>query len=896
MEEGTEDRVLWAQGEDLAARKLVLAIGARSGSYVWLDPARVAVPPRGSRAYVFQFEARARNDIHVALADAPSTHEGRQGLGDSPLVEVLVGGWRNTKTAVRCRGQQVAVAKGGIRDDQKFRKYWLLVEPAKGAITVGKGRRAVLLRSPERAVPGLADVAVVGLSSWDAPIDFRSFSVLSAGPRDLDALTRCPPSCRALLLGRPLGPERGSLTAAADQPLRPADSADSFADTRLPIRYADGSRSAAAAHRVVLRARAPALAAAAAVGALVDVDALAADVENALLDAIYRAPGAPLPEEEGTDAGRLRAALAVCGVADAPADFALALLNPEDADVTLELPVSGGMSGPFFVRDRAPADAPPRLLFAAAPDGPWFSLAQLVGRGDDGSFAAAVQVRRGADGSPAAVLLPAHRMLLSAASPYFFHLFRAPFLERDAAVVALDAESVPAACALLSYVYTFALPAPSPAADGSAAPVFLVLLGLFALADRLEIAAAADRCQSSLAELLTIDRVADVWAAAIRVGECKLARRCQDFALTHFPALAQSPSFARLDGEMLLALVVRDSLLGAEVDVFRAVVAWGGVGVGGAEDEERRHAQMRAVLCFLRYGLMDIAELDGEVLPHPAVRGCVRVRAAAEAAAEQIRAAAARQREAAELADVEAAAAAAAPVGARPRRARTGSSSLRSSAPAEHEGLYLVGSMVAVPDITRTLRLRPRYPYKGWLKLLFAAPGDSNGLFAYFGRRAAAEASGGGIAGDAWLNPVTAGRGVLKVSASCPPSRYLQFDKLVDNTFRNTSYVTGRPAWVQVELGGGRRFACNHYWIRHDGSLNYLRSWSLRGSDDGEQWTTLSRHVDDTSIRAAGHLAHWPVATVAPHRMFRLQIDGPNAEGTNWLALSAVEFYGFLSV
>src|SRR3989338_6123083 len=99
--------------------------------------------------------------------------------------------------------------------------------------------------------------------------------------------------------------------------------------------------------------------------------------------------------------------------------------------------------------------------------------------------------------------------------------------------------------------------------------------------------------------------------------------------------------------------------------------------------------------------------------------------------------------------------------------------------------------------------------------------------------------------------------------ASCPPSRHLQFDKLVDNTFRNTSFVTGRPAWVQFELGGGRRFACNHYWIRHDGSPNYLRSWSLLGSDDGVQWTTLSRHVDDTSIRSAGHLAHWPVATVA---------------------------------
>ena len=46
------------------------------------------------------------------------------------------------------------------------------------------------------------------------------------------------------------------------------------------------------------------------------------------------------------------------------------------------------------------------------------------------------------------------------------------------------------------------------------------------------------------------------------------------------------------------------------------------------------------------------------------------------------------------------------------------------------------------------------------------------------------------------------------------------------------------------------RVAPTHYALMHDQNSSYqVRTWSLQGSNDGKDWTDVSRHKDDTSLK-----------------------------------------------
>lgn len=71
---------------------------------------------------IVQFRVRAGHDAHLALTGEPNeTH---------PIIEVFIGGWKNTKSVIRYNKAQPEVAECGTPDilsGNEFRGFWIRV-------------------------------------------------------------------------------------------------------------------------------------------------------------------------------------------------------------------------------------------------------------------------------------------------------------------------------------------------------------------------------------------------------------------------------------------------------------------------------------------------------------------------------------------------------------------------------------------------------------------------------------------------------------------------------------------------------------------------------------------------------------------------------------------------
>lgn len=74
-----------------------------------------------------------------------------------------------------------------------------------------------------------------------------------------------------------------------------------------------------------------------------------------------------------------------------------------------------------------------------------------------------------------------------------------------------------------------------------------------------------------------------------------------------------------------------------------------------------------------------------------------------------------------------------------------------------------------------------------------------------------------------------------------------------------------------------------------------------QGSNDGQAWSDLRRHIGDCTLKMPGQYASWPLighAAAVPYRLFRVLLIGPNPEAENpyHVCLSYLELYGYLRV
>ncbi len=134
------------------------------GAYTsWAD--KWQLPTAGKAAVLFK--ASARNDIHIAFADAAKTMD--------PMYEIVIGGWDNTKCAIRRRsqGSPIHETAGAIRKPGLAADYWAMVDKDKGVIAAGYGNvvgQNVIIET--RDANFLGNVRFFALSSWNTPIEY----------------------------------------------------------------------------------------------------------------------------------------------------------------------------------------------------------------------------------------------------------------------------------------------------------------------------------------------------------------------------------------------------------------------------------------------------------------------------------------------------------------------------------------------------------------------------------------------------------------------------------------------------------------------------------------------------------------------------------------------------
>eukprot|EP01132_Coremiostelium_polycephalum_P004171 gene4171-5220_t len=104
-------------------------------------------------------------------------------------------------------------------------------------------------------------------------------------------------------------------------------------------------------------------------------------------------------------------------------------------------------------------------------------------------------------------------------------------------------------------------------------------------------------------------------------------------------------------------------------------------------------------------------------------------------------------------------------------------------------------------------------------------------------------------------------------------------------------------SWFAIDLGKNYSLILKYYTLRHGGNSKQdcPRNWVLQGSDDGLDWSTISRHVNEIHINSNFASHSWPVTNnSSPYRFFRILQIGHNSTNHNYFSISGIELYGDL--
>jgi hypothetical protein len=104
-------------------------------------------------------------------------------------------------------------------------------------------------------------------------------------------------------------------------------------------------------------------------------------------------------------------------------------------------------------------------------------------------------------------------------------------------------------------------------------------------------------------------------------------------------------------------------------------------------------------------------------------------------------------------------------------------------------------------------------------------------------------------------------------------------------------------SWLTIDLGAGRSLRITAYTLRHGGATkqDLIRNWTLKGSVDGLEFTTLMRHKDDESLSTPFASKTWTISgATQAYRFFKVIQTGHNSSKHNFLSIGGVEFYGEL--
>ncbi|XP_066285876.1 kelch repeat and BTB domain-containing protein 8-like [Branchiostoma lanceolatum] len=198
---------------------------------------------------------------------------------------------------------------------------------------------------------------------------------------------------------------------------------------------------------------------------------------------------------------------------------------------------------------------------------------------------------------------PCHRLVLSAASPYFRAMFTNDMAESRQKTVVLQGLDAGMFGELLSYIYS-----------GTLHVSLDKVQPLYQAADLLQLDYVRDTCSSYMAMNVEHSTCVDLYKFADTFSVEIARKHCLQWIFKHFAEVASSEEFCSLSVNQLTEIIGQDELdVKEETTVWEAVVRW----VQHSREDRLHH--LPSILPHIRFNLLT-SDDTAAILEHPMVR------------------------------------------------------------------------------------------------------------------------------------------------------------------------------------------------------------------------------------------------------------------------------------
>ncbi|KAI8514835.1 Broad-Complex, Tramtrack and Bric a brac [Branchiostoma belcheri] len=198
---------------------------------------------------------------------------------------------------------------------------------------------------------------------------------------------------------------------------------------------------------------------------------------------------------------------------------------------------------------------------------------------------------------------PCHRLVLSAASPYFRAMFTSDMAESRQKTVVLQGLDGDTFGEILSYIYS-----------GTLHVSLDRVQHLYQAADLLQLDYVRDTCSSYMARNVEHSTCVDLYKFADVFSVSSVLKRCLRYICRHFVKVSSSEEFCSLSVDQLTEVISHDELdVEEETAVWEAVVRW-----VQHSTEDRLH-YLPSILPHIRFNLLT-SDNTAAILEHPLVR------------------------------------------------------------------------------------------------------------------------------------------------------------------------------------------------------------------------------------------------------------------------------------
>ena len=200
--------------------------------------------------------------------------------------------------------------------------------------------------------------------------------------------------------------------------------------------------------------------------------------------------------------------------------------------------------------------------------------------------------------------LKAHRIVLCAASPFFYNALNSDMKEKEEGVIRLEETSKPVMEDVLEYLYTGHV-------DINEQNAF----DLITMADYFLLSGLKSLCATVLIHSLSFSNCVETYYFALKYQCPELQQKTRDFIFENFMSVTESENFLNLDMKQVEEWISNYEIrVKGEEEVFQVIVKW----------MERNEMQERFCELFRHVRLLYLSQnyIFDVILPHPSVKDC----------------------------------------------------------------------------------------------------------------------------------------------------------------------------------------------------------------------------------------------------------------------------------